>query len=429
MNITTYSPALTLLFAFSLVWILMGVKLKSFNKTQRWLIITAVAILCVANHLLRELIGPEAYGKLLILCLHLPTFLMFLFIAKRGVVKTAFMIMTAVVFTTPAVLIGNIVRRVLFEGSPYALLFANLISYALILLLVQFVFKSGFNHLIAHGDTRLFLIFSIVPVIFYIYVQAAVNLDFSELTSASGYVVRLTPSVAVFVFYFMLPYIYKSIRDTQLMRSAQAALKQQLDSSEEQLALLNETNRQVAVYRHDMRHQLTLLDGLLSSGKTEQAQEFIRTVMADLDTLTPKRFCENETVNLLCCSYDGKAERMGVQLRINALLPKKLALSDTELCSVISNGLENALHAASQSEDDKWVAFDCRVKQNKIFIQIQNPYVGEVVIRDELPVSDRDGHGYGCQSIQTIVQRNGGHSSFEAENGLFTLRLVIPFQE
>ena len=427
MNITTFSPALVLLFAFSVIWILMGVELKSFSRTKRWVIFGAVAILAVFNHLLRNTIGSVTYGKLLLLCMHLPTFLLFLYIAKRGVIKTAFMIMTALVFTTPTVLIGNIIRRVLFIDSPGALLLSNLISYTLILLLVQFVFRSGFNYLLEHSDNRLFLVFSIVPVVFYIYMVAAINLDFSSLSSPAGYVVRLMPTIEVFVFYFMLPYVYKSILERQTMKSAQAALQQQLNATEEQISLLGETNTQMAVYRHDMRHQFIVLDGLLANGKIEQAKDFIQTQMADLETLTPKRFCENETVNLLCASYDRKAKNMGIQLSIDAFLPATLSLSDTELCSVVSNGLENALQAAAKTEiADKWVTFFCTVKQNKILIQMQNPYDGTVTIRNGLPVSSQPGHGYGCQSIQGIVQRSGGNASFEAENGLFTLRLVIP---
>jgi hypothetical protein len=362
--------------------------------------------------------------------MHLPTFFLFLYIAKRGIIKTAFMILTALVFTTPTVLIGNMVRRVLFTGSPYALLLANLISYGLMLFLAYFVFRNGFNYLLIHGDSRLFLFFSVIPTVFYIYVMAAVNLDFSSLDSLGGYVVRFIPSIEVFVFYLMLPYIYKAIRETHIMKSSQAALQQQLDSTAEQLTLLSETNAQMAVYRHDMRHHFMMLNGLLADEKNEQARDYLKSVMADLDALTPTRFCENETVNLLCTSYDSKARRLGVQMKINTMLPTDIPLSDTELCSVISNGLENALRAASQpGVTDQWVEFHATVKQKNIFIQIRNPYAGNVIMQNGLPVSQREGHGYGCQSIQTIVNRNGGHCSFEAENGLFTLRLVIHLQE
>ena len=214
------------------------------------------------------------------------------------------------------------------------------------------------------------------------------------------------------------------------MKSSQAALQQQLDSTAEQLTLLSETNAQMAVYRHDMRHHFMMLNGLLADEKNGQARDYLKSVMADLDALTPIRFCENETVNLLCTSYDSKARRLGVQMKINTMLPTDIPLSDTELCSVISNGLENALRAASQpGVTDQWVEFHATIKQKNIFIQIRNPYTGNVIMQNGLPVSQREGHGYGCQSIQTIVNRNGGHCSFEAENGLFTLRLVIHLQE
>ena len=430
MNVTTYSPVLTLLYVFALLWLLMGVDIKSIGRAQRWLILSAIMVLCVANHLIRELIGYATYSKLLFVCMHLPTFFLFLYITKRGFIKTAFMILTALVFTSPTVFIGNAVRRVLFTDSPHALLLANLISYGLMLLLAQFIFRNGFNYLIVHGDKRLFLLFSILPTVYYIYMLAAVNLDFSSLSSTAGYVVRLIPTIEVFVLYFMLPYIYKAIRETQMMKSAQAALQQKLDSTEEQVDLLRETNTKTAVYRHDIRHQFITLNGLLSNGQIDQAQEYLKNVIADLDAITPKRFCENEIVNLLCSSYDNKAKRLGVQMKINTTLPKNIPLSDTELCSVISNGLENALRAASQSKlPNKWVEFSCNVKQNKIFIQIQNPYTGQVAIRDGLPISNRDGHGYGCYSIQAIAQQNGGLCSFEAQDGLFALRLSFPLPD
>ena len=426
MNIATFSPVLALLYVFALLCILMGADLKSFNRTQRWLVPLLLILLCVVNQLLRQWLGYAVYGKLLLFCMHLPTFLLFLYITKCGVIKTLFMILTAIVFTAPTVLIGNLVRRTLFEGQPIALLLANLVSYSLMLLLAYFVFRKTFNYLLLYADNQFFLLFSLVPFAYYLYVLASVNLDLSSLSSVAGNVVRFVPTLLILLFYFLLPYIYQSLRERFSMISTQASLQQKLDSTQDQIALLNEAHSRMAVYRHDMRHQIILLDGLLANGNIEQARKFVQTTMTDLDSFTPKRFCENEMINLLCSSYDSKARRLGVQMKINALLPKDLPLSDTELCPVVSNGLENAVRAASQTElAEKWVTFNCHVKQNKLFIQIQNPYAGQVVFRNGLPIATQEGHGYGCQSIQTIVQRNGGHCSFKAENGLFTLRVAL----
>ena len=84
MNATAFSPALVLLYVFILLCILMGVDLKAFSRKQRWLVLFVLVLLCAVNHLLDRMLGSATYnGKLLLPCLHLPTFLLFLYIAKR----------------------------------------------------------------------------------------------------------------------------------------------------------------------------------------------------------------------------------------------------------------------------------------------------------------------------------------------------------
>lgn len=106
-----------------------------------------------------------------------------------------------------------------------------------------------------------------------------------------------------------------------------------------------------------------------------------------------------------------QSQRQGAVLTVDASLPNDVAISDTELCSLLSNGLENALHAvADLPADRKQISLYCGVRQNKLLIEIRNPCAGPIAMRDGLPVSDREGHGYGCRSIQAIAQRNGGRA-------------------
>ncbi|MBQ2697493.1 MAG: GHKL domain-containing protein [Clostridia bacterium] len=45
-----------------------------------------------------------------------------------------------------------------------------------------------------------------------------------------------------------------------------------------------------------------------------------------------------------------------------------------------------------------------------------------------MPVTGREGHGYGCHSIRSIVEQNKGVCGFEAEHGVFRLRAVLPLR-
>ena len=212
--------------------------------------------------------------------------------------------------------------------------------------------------------------------------------------------------------------------DAELQRSM---LEAELKQAEVEMEGLRSVETQVAVYQHDMRHHLTAIDGFLNAEQPQQAKEYIQKVQADVASITPRHFCENELVNLLCSSFTDKAARMGARFTVEAKLPKELSISDTELCSILSNGLENALHAIATLEGPlKWVELYCGVRLNKLLIEIKNPYAGEIAMRDGLPVSGREGHGYGCRSIQSIAAQNGGLCTFDTEHGVFTLRVMLP---
>ena len=172
---------------------------------------------------------------------------------------------------------------------------------------------------------------------------------------------------------------------------------------------------------------MNIIEGLLNAGESRQAAEYVARVQSDIAAITPRRFCENELVNLLCSSFLDKAQRSGVELTVDARLPRELPISDTELCSVLSNGLENAVRAAASSGvASPWAELYCGVKLNKLLIEIKNPYAGTVTLRDGVPVSGREGHGFGCRSISAIARSHGGLCVFQAQGGLFCMQVILP---
>ena len=431
MNIATFSPAFALLYVFALLWILMGIQARSLTRTQKWLVPLLVLVLAALNHILRVRLGSAVYSKSLFFTMHLPYFLLFLRLSKCGVIKMAFMILSAVVFTSPTIIIGNFVKRsILFSSSPLALFLANLLTYAIMLLLVYVVFRKGFNYLIQYGDSRTFLRLAPIPLLYYVYLFAIMNLDLSALQSPQGFIVRILPTLYIFLFYFLLPHNYRELNERRELEISQATLSHQLDTATQQLSFLNESQTQTAIYRHDLRHHLNAIQGFLSAGSPEKAESYIQQVQSDIEAITPKRFCENELVNLLCSSFSRKAEQAGIQLRTTVGVPKELSIPDTELCSILSNGLENALHAVGAPEvSERWIDLYCGVKGNKLLIEIKNPYHEEVIMQDGLPVSARQSHGFGCRSIQTITKHHQGLCVFHPEGNVFLLRVLLPIKE
>ena len=284
---------------------------------------------------------------------------------------------------------------------------------------------------------RALLLFGSLPVIYYVYdytIAARISLLYAEILSpgatySPGELVSEIFPMIVGLLYMAYTTAYRQ----QLQRQTQTELLNsmmagQLKQAGAEMASLRQADALASIYRHDMRHHLTAIDGYLALGKSQQAREYIKNVLSDVEAITPQRFCENELVNLLCSSFSKRAERLSCRLTVKADIPDTLNVADSELSAILSNGLENALIATGMLEekDRRWIRCSCGIRAGKLLVEIKNPYEGTVVLRDGLPVSSREGHGYGCRSIQTIVERNHGLCEFKTEGGIFTLRIVLP---
>ena len=184
---------------------------------------------------------------------------------------------------------------------------------------------------------------------------------------------------------------------------------------------MRQMRENAAAYRHDMRHHFALLQGLASKGHLEEIKEYLQIAQSDIDAITPTRFCENETVNLILSAFAAKAKQSGTLLTVDAKLPDSLTFGDTELCSLLSNALENAIQASEKIADSnkRYIRLRVYSKNNKLCIDLRNRYQTEPVFNEGFPVSKEQGHGFGTKSMAHIVEKHGGICQFSVEDGWF----------
>lgn len=378
-------------------------------------------------------LGLDATKRLYPLMIHLPLLLAMVFVLKRPVMMSLASICAAYLCCQLPRCVGVVTAAVTGSALVGQIIYAIAIAPIFLFLLRYFVPSARDT---MTESRRALLLFSGLPIIYYIYdytIATHIALLYAEILapeasySTGELVAELLPT-AVGLLYMVYTTAYRQ----QLQRQTQAELLNslmagQLKRAGAEIVSLRQAEAQAATYQHDMRHHLTAISGFLTSGRPQQAEEYIKQVQADIEAITPKRFCENELVNLLCSSFSAKAERMGVRLTLEAALPGALSISDTELCALLSNGLENALNAVGAlKENRRWVEFYCGVRLDKLLIEIKNPYAGQIMFHNNLPTSTRPNHGHGCRSIHTISQTYRGLCEFRAEDGIFTLRVALP---
>ena len=94
-------------------------------------------------------------------------------------------------------------------------------------------------------------------------------------------------------------------------------------------------------------------------------------------------------------------------------------IPDHELYALFGNAVENAVTAVSGLEEEKKViSITSIVKGGFMNICITNYFDGSIMMRDGLPMSENDGHGFGVRSMRMIVEKYGGRISVTVKEDL-----------
>lgn len=264
------------------------------------------------------------------------------------------------------------------------------------------------------------LLFGAMPAFYYLFDYAG-TVYTDIMYRGARVAVQFMPFVtAAFYFVFVLLYYDETQKQVSMQRERDM-LDTQLRQAQTEFASLRQMQQNAAAYRHDMRHHFALLQRLASKGHIEKIKEYLHTAQSDMDAITPIRFCEHETVNLILSAFAAKAKQAGIVLTMKARMPDSLPLSDTELCSLLSNALENAIQASKLIPDSSKRIIRLRVysKNSKLCIDIRNSYLTEPIFHQGLPVSTEQGHGFGTKSMAHIVEKHGGVLQFSAKDGWF----------
>lgn len=418
----------TILFGMSAQMLLLDIRFKNLKGDRFIFFVVGNVLVMVVNTALSLALPVEQYLKLYSLVVHVPIFLIFWITTGTSAIKVIFTLFTAVFLIYPANMAVTILSKTVKWLNPIGLYLIGIIMGVIVLLVIYHFFKTNFNYLINNYSGHSFIKLCLLPLAYYMANYWLGLYNFAAAMSTGVFSQRIFMFIITLIAYALILDIAKSSREKEALQGAKTALSLLLESANHRLSALQATQEHAAVYRHDMRHHLTLIGGYLADSDFEKAEKYVKLTQTDIEEITPKHYCENNTVNLILSSFAAKAKSRGVVLAVEAGLPQSLSISETELCALLSNGLENAIKAAEQVADKQFrkVRISCQTHKNNLLIFIENSFTGEVAMENGLPKSIQEGHGFGVKSMVMIAEKNKGYCSFEAKDEIFTLRIVLP---
>lgn len=187
------------------------------------------------------------------------------------------------------------------------------------------------------------------------------------------------------------------------------------------------TTRQIRQARHDLRHHFHVLQGFAAQGKWDSLTTYLEEAQGNIPA-GDLGLCANAVVDSVAGYFAPLYKENGVPLSFALDLPRDLPVPGTDLCSVLSNLLENAMEASLRTAPEKRsVQVSARLHSgNMVLLSVENNYDGEVRERNGVFLSSkRPGEGVGLQAVRHTAERNGGYSRFLYGDGVFTANVIL----
>jgi hypothetical protein len=388
--------------------------------------ILALVLFCVSVNLLQFAcywrIGLRGAEWLYPVITHLPSLLFFCHYYKRKITSSLFAILSAYLCCQLSKWLSLLVLDI--DGRLW-------LSYgirAVITVILGYLIIRYFASSIAVILTKPYktvMIFGILPAAYYLFDYIA-TVYTNLLYSGSEVVFEFLPFVLCVAYLIFSIVYFKEYEEKCEAEQYNRLMEMKRTQSEKEIEAIKRSEYAVSLLRHDMRHFMNNIVSYINQGDTIKAKAYISEIIKYTDKTAMQKYCENDIVNMIISSYENQFKENNIELKHSIQIPAQLPYSDVDLTSILSNGIENAIHAVSELEaEDRKIKLDLHMNDDKLLLSIKNPYTNKVEMVDGIPQAKSVGHGLGTQSIKYVTEKLNGNCQFVAKDGQFALRVVL----
>ncbi len=257
----------------------------------------------------------------------------------------------------------------------------------------------------------------------------------AELNDAAVRGYNLFLAVSFLIIILLGYYLYYAIgreHTEKIMLLAQQR-KQELD--EENMVAARQTYEAMREVRHEIKNHTAYMKTLLDAADYDGLRRYFESCQAKTSELVHYVSSGNRMVDAVVNNYISRAKLYDVQIKTILAVPTQMPYQDADLCSLLSNLLDNALEACVDSDaESKTITLSIRPQMDYYMIRVENPVdVREISPKNRLTLKTTkempELHGYGTRIIRRIAENYGGTVKFSIEDETFIADVMLQNQQ
>lgn len=256
------------------------------------------------------------------------------------------------------------------------------------------------------GKLSLLFIFPVLGIVI-ISLLMEVFSQFYHVGTKMFHIILLMGTVSL-LFVFCGYLLVKAIGEWEQKRQNEK-LKRQISMQEQIHEKQYENFRQAGKIQHDLKHQLVVVEQLMTEGNFERAQKYLEQFLMNMNGVEGFEHRENVWKTLISIK-ENKARAGGIVCHIDVKEKGLRKIDINDFCIILGNLLDNAIEAEEKIEGIREISLVIR-EENMIYMQVKNRIKrdkNERVIKPYSTKKNMEFHGFGLESVKDILNKYKG---------------------
>lgn len=219
-------------------------------------------------------------------------------------------------------------------------------------------------------------------------------------------------------------WVYKNLTDNSHLSTELTLLEQKERFMNQYVKEVKMRYERTKSFRHDIKNHIVVVKELLQKEKIEQARKYIEDIEDITETLSFPCSTNNPAADIVIGNKFGTAKSEGIEVRCSFILPFPCLVRDIDICTILSNALDNAIHACQdmEAEAEKYIHLSGNVQGSFIMLRIENSMNSSLSKTKGKGVLKK---GIGLSNIRAVVKKYHGTMNIKTEGSVFLLSILL----
>lgn len=183
-------------------------------------------------------------------------------------------------------------------------------------------------------------------------------------------------------------------------------------------------------FRHDVKNHMLALNSMCTSEDNSQIKKYLSQLTNEVSSKKPVEYTGNRELDAVIAPFVLEAESKNIKVQFKGRVSVDVAIDMFDMCTIISNLLNNAIEACEKIQEDKRIIeFEIASYNSQIFISVCNSYDMESIINQKQKFittkEDKQNHGIGLENVRRTVKKYDGDMRISQENERFIVTINI----